>query len=74
MGTEALDLNLCSFDHRFEIGDQSVVDPIVCGTESVERSRAGSVENSEHGELLGRGHVDGPAVPEKAAPLTPAIA
>lgn len=51
MRAEALDLTLRSLDHRFEVGDELLVDRIVCGAEGVERSRARSVENPEHGEF-----------------------
>lgn len=48
---ETLDLILRSLDHRFEVDDELLVDRVVRGTEGVERSRARSVENPEHGKL-----------------------
>src|SRR5690242_19597413 len=53
--TQALDLVLRSLDHRFEVDDELPIDRVVCGTKRVERSRARSVENPEHRELLWRG-------------------
>jgi hypothetical protein len=63
MRGEAFDLGPRPIDHLLEVGDELFVDRVVGGSESVERSRAGSVENAEHGELFVSGGPDERRVP-----------
>jgi hypothetical protein len=73
MRAEALDLTLRSLDHRLEVGNESLVDRVVCRAERVERGRARSVQNPEHGELLWGSGFDEHLVPRNAAVLTGAF-
>lgn len=70
MCAEALNLILCTFDHRFEIGDECFVYRVICGAERIERGSARSVENPKHCEFLCRVRFDGLRLPRNIAALT----